>query len=70
MAIVPKADLKNYFNKGDKPTEEQFADLIDSFRHVDSSEFTNITSVESNIISSSNQIIAKNITSSGVAPAS
>ena len=63
---VSKFILKNYFNTGDKPTESQFSDLIDSFMHVSQSEFTNITSVESNIISSSNQIIAKNITSSGV----
>jgi hypothetical protein len=27
--------LKGYFNRGDKPTEDQFGDLIDSFRHKD-----------------------------------
>ncbi len=54
MAIIPKSDLKNYFNTGDKPTEAQFGDLIDSFLHADSSEFTNISA--SGIISASNLI--------------
>ena len=43
MAVVRKSDLKNYFNKGDKPTEAQFADLIDSFVHVENNEFINIS---------------------------
>jgi len=54
MAVIPKSDLKNYFNTGDKPTEAQFGDLIDSFLHADSSEFTNISA--SGIISASNLI--------------
>jgi len=31
MAERSRTTLKNYFNTGDKPTEAQFADLIDSF---------------------------------------
>lgn len=31
MAVQTKTVLKSYFNTGDKPTESQFADLIDSF---------------------------------------
>jgi len=30
MAIVTLAQLKSYFNKGDKPTEAQFIDTIDT----------------------------------------
>ena len=43
MAIVSKAILKSYFNKNDKPTEQQFVDLIDTFGAGDelrSVEFT------------------------------
>jgi hypothetical protein len=29
-AVVPKTVLKNFFEKGDKPTEQQFSDTIDS----------------------------------------
>ncbi|CAK0748594.1 hypothetical protein CCP1ISM_20044 [Azospirillaceae bacterium] len=31
MPVQSKTTLKGYFNTGDKPTEAQFADLIDSF---------------------------------------
>ena len=31
MTIRDKETLKGYFNRGDVPTEENFADLIDSF---------------------------------------
>lgn len=34
MAIRTKAALKAFFNTGDKPTEEEFSDLIDSLRHI------------------------------------
>ena len=33
MAIRSTSILKSYFNTGDKPTESQFSDLIDSFFH-------------------------------------
>lgn len=32
--VRTKAQLKTFFETGDYPTEEQFADLIDSFAHV------------------------------------
>ncbi|KZS42321.1 hypothetical protein AWE51_02455 [Aquimarina aggregata] len=32
----PKEVLKTYFETGDKPTEQQFSDFIDSYHHVDS----------------------------------
>ena len=34
MAIVTRTNLKSYFQTGDKPTEAQFIDLIDSFVHI------------------------------------
>lgn len=34
MAIVDKTTLKTYFEAGDKPTESQFEDLIDSLAHT------------------------------------
>ena len=34
MAIVDKTTLKTYFETGDKPTESQFEDLIDSLAHT------------------------------------
>ena len=57
MAVVRKSDLKNYFNKGDKPTEAQFADLIDSFVHVENNEFINISAsgdINSSLVSTVN----------------
>ncbi|AXT59695.1 hypothetical protein D1816_04760 [Aquimarina sp. AD10] len=41
----PKEILKTYFETGDKPTEQQFCDLIDSYHHLDSG--TIVTSVVS-----------------------
>jgi hypothetical protein len=35
MAKKPVPVLKGYFNRGDKPTEGQFSDVMDSFRHKD-----------------------------------
>ncbi len=32
----PKEILKTYFETGDKPTEQEFCDLIDSYHHIDS----------------------------------
>lgn len=32
----PKEVLKTYFETGDKPTEQEFCDLIDSYYHQDS----------------------------------
>ena len=34
MGITSKNNLKGYFNKGDRPRESQFVDLIDSFVHI------------------------------------
>lgn len=45
MAIKSKEILKSYFETGDKPTESQFRDLIDSLAHV-----SNTSSVNSNVI--------------------
>jgi len=33
MAIVPRQDLYSFFETGDIPTQEEFADLIDSYIH-------------------------------------
>jgi hypothetical protein len=32
-----KTDLKKYFQTGDKPTQAEYSELIDAFRHVDNS---------------------------------
>ena len=34
MAVKNKADLKNYFQTGDIPSQQNFEDLIDSFVHL------------------------------------
>lgn len=34
MAVQTKVTLKTYFQTGDKPTQGQFGDLIDSLLHV------------------------------------
>ena len=41
MSTVNATTLKGYFNAGDLPTEEHFADLIDSFPllHTDHANF-------------------------------
>lgn len=36
MAVETKAQLKTYFETGDIPTEQQFANLIDSLTHIES----------------------------------
>lgn len=42
--ITPREVLKSYFEKGDYPTQDQFAELIDSLKHkqdpISSKEFT------------------------------
>ena len=35
MTQTSKADLKKYFETGDKPTQTEYAELIDALRHVD-----------------------------------
>lgn len=42
----PKEILKTYFETGDKPTEQQFCDLIDSYHHQDNGLV--VTSISSN----------------------
>ena len=34
MAKQSRTTLKTYFNRGDKPTEDQFSDTIDSFLNL------------------------------------
>ena len=42
MSVVSRSTLKGYFNTGDRPTESNFADLIDSTLNLNDSN-TNIT---------------------------
>ena len=42
MAVTSRINLKEYFQTGDKPTQAQFVDLIDSFVHIDESSLSNI----------------------------
>lgn len=62
MAVTSKSTLKGYFNTGDKPTEAQFNDLIDSFLHYNENggNSINLTS-----ITASNGFLFGNITASG-----
>lgn len=43
-----KSVLKSYFNTGDKPTESQFSDLIDSLVHQDEANRIYITGTSTN----------------------
>lgn len=43
MTAQNRATLKSYFETGDKPTQSQFADLIDSFFLVSGDAFDNVT---------------------------
>jgi hypothetical protein len=52
MAATSREILKSWFETGQKPTEEQFAALIDSFRHLDDESTENITTIN-NIIKDS-----------------
>ena len=79
MAIkIEKADLKNYFNTGDKPSQAQYADLIDSQLNLAetgtqialgtiSSSFLGVQNhiTSSGNISSSGTLIVNEITASG-----
>lgn len=73
MAQKNKNTLKGYFNTGDKPTEQQFGDLIDSFHNkVDepivqsvnglTGNVTISPSQESNVVGSMNFGVLKNYT--------
>ncbi|MCK8520222.1 hypothetical protein M0D21_01515 [Aquimarina sp. D1M17] len=44
----PKETLKSYFETGDKPTEQEFCDLIDSYHHQDSGAVVTNVSVNDN----------------------
>ena len=37
MSVVSRSTLKGYFNTGDRPTESNFADLIDSTLNLNDS---------------------------------
>ena len=57
MAITTRSTLKGYFNTGDKPTESNFADLIDSSaetRIILQTEDTNDVNYSSDITTSTN----------------
>jgi len=40
MTVVSRAILKQWFSRGKKPTEDEFAALIDSFYHKDEDSIT------------------------------
>jgi len=62
MAIkIEKADLKNYFNTGDKPSQAQYAHLIDSQLNLAQTD----TQIALGTISSSFLEVQNHITSSG-----
>ena len=55
MASQTRSTLKGYFNTGDKPTETQFADLIDSGLNLtDGGTVAGITVFSSHITASGN----------------
>ena len=41
MAVTTRTNLKSYFQSGDKPTEAEFIDLIDSFVHIQEGDDNN-----------------------------
>ena len=43
MAVQSKTVLKSYFETGDKPSESNFADLIDSLQHVSADTLQTLT---------------------------
>jgi hypothetical protein len=51
MAVETKEVLKEHFQTGDKPTGNQFENLIDSIRHINDNEYGDFTT--SGVISSS-----------------
>lgn len=57
MTAQPKATIKSYFEAGDKPTQAQFGNLIDSYQDIT----TSLTSL-SNVVSAATsvQVIATN----------
>ncbi len=55
-----KAVLKSYFETGDKPTQTQFEDLIDSFVHEDDVTRIYVTGVERNQATGDSEIKLSN----------
>jgi hypothetical protein len=56
MAIESKETLKQYFETGDYPTQQQFANLIESLRHVnDKIDFADLSTNVVNAINSAAQ---------------
>lgn len=49
MTVVSKTVLKSYFNTGDKPTEEQFANLIDTLFALGDNSSDDIAEGSSNL---------------------
>lgn len=67
MAIVSRTVLKSYFETGDKPTEAQFIDLIDSLFHLTGNDSDDIiegttkrfmTSAEKTKLASITEVVA------------
>ena len=42
MGVTSKTTLKGYFDTGDKPTQDNFRDLIDSFLHLEENNDTTL----------------------------
>jgi len=63
MAVKTKTVLKEFFQTGDKPTQEQFHDLIDSLQHVseESSGTVNTTTVNATTSVTTGNVYATNI---------
>lgn len=62
MAVQDAATLKGYFNTGDRPTESQFADLIDT---VDSKQATLVSATNIKTINSTSLLGSGDITVGG-----
>lgn len=69
MAIVTKTTLKSYFESGDKPTQSQFEDLIDSLAGLDTSSLASTTTAGPVRIATSAEVVEASAANLAVSPA-
>lgn len=65
MAVVNKTTLKSYFEKGDKPTQSQFANFVDSAYTKDESVPVDAISIGENELTSSSGTLTWDVELSG-----
>lgn len=68
MTVVSKTTLKTYFETGDKPTQSQFEDLIDSLAGLDTSSLASTTQAGPVRIATSAEVVEASAVNLAISP--